>query len=1319
MKTIRAASPNSDSKYLNRFTKLPGLILPCVILVAALTLVRNAGAATYTWNVISGNWSTPASWSPTTAGPSGPLAGDSVIFGTVADASTVSNSPNSTVDAGFAGTVANLTYDSVSLAPFVYDVTQIPAGKTLTVANDLLVGGLNEGAGPYLTYGIMTGGGTLVVTATNLAVENYGSAAGANTYANFDLSGLASFVYNNSNGVIGVADTTLPQTSGSKNVRAGGNFILAGGSNFITVSNLNLATCTAPQAGPTSSFVLGAGTNVINVGTFNVANNKNPGNVLFTTPTGGLKIRGVAGGSTRGNVIIGNRSVGGGTGTTPGQMLLNGHPVDILANTLTVGEVSVTAGPSGTAGQFGNGTLQFDTGTIDANSLVMALNTAPNAAGGLCGTLSAVTVGANATLRVGSGGITLLSQSASNICSSTLTISNGTVICNGNITVVTNAANGTGSTGETNVINLVAGGNLVLGPGAVAGTASSPIGQLALDTNSVIRFAAPLTTQTNIVVNNLVWPATDSALTFVVSNLSATTAVGTTIPLIQFGTLLNGAFTSPSVVLPSGVTGTLSLSGNTILLTITGSIYPSLSVITPGLTTLSTNQYLTCTASSSVSTITNVQVVVTSTTLGGLATSTITNSLGFPALSVTGLGTSTANIRYTLAANTIYPSVTVKVTDANGVSAFLSASTFDTLQPALVIEASDFNYSSGQFMDTPANGGFALYAGTVGTEGIDEHKAARSAPKSYYRPGDAVIVQNANPGLGAPPSATEQKFVTAAVNGDTVNVEQEIGFNTPGDWLNYTRTFGSSGSALSGTYNVWCYLATSGSGAQASFSQVTSDPTQSGQTTNFLGTFGNAAFTDNGYNNFVYVPLLDQYGNRAAITITNGQQTFKSTVVGNPNLAFYILMPVAPVLTPQLLQVYPDGTAPYQSTNHLTFTLSPAQGAAISTNNIQLILNGVNVSSGLVFSQSGGVWTATFTIQSNAIYTAVINATNNAGLSTSYAFNFDTFNANNYQWEAVDYDFSTNNGTGDGGTAGGGWSGGLFIDNPVPSGDTNAIPNNGSLQVNSYWNWPTAWSVASDGYGAIAQQGVDINWPTNSTQGLGEANAAYRFPDLVGSQIATDYVRQKFLVAQTNLNDPAVCQYNIGYFYAGDWLNYTRTFPTNTFNVWARMAAGGGAFTNATLSAVTSGVGTSNQTTAVLGTFTDANPAGWQTYHTIPLLDVNGNKAVVQLSGKTTLRLTAPTNASSASGAVNVLYFMLTPAVAPAQPYSISARLVGGQLQISVPTQVGYNYAVWSASNLSSGGWIPVGTSFPGDGTVHVITPAAAASQGFYRVVAQ
>ncbi len=729
-----------------------------------------------------------------------------------------------------------------------------------------------------------------------------------------------------------------------------------------------------------------------------------------------------------------------------------------------------------------------------------------------------------------------------------------------------------------------------------------------------------------------------------------------------------------------------------------GPVAPTLTPMTPSLVTLCTNAAVTASASSSLYTITNVQVVVKTTTLGGLSTNTVTIGLGSPSLTVTGIGTSLANISFALATNTIYRSIIIKVTDANGTTIASPANVLDTLQPTLVIEASDFNFSSGMSIDTPPNGGLALYTNQVGNEGIDEHKSPRANTQSYYRPSDAVIIQGAAPNTGAPPTGTEQKFVTAAANGDTNDIEVEVGYNSANDWLNYTRTFGAGGSAPAGTYNVWCYLATSGSGIEAALSQVTSDPTQGNQTSNFLGNFGGSTFTDGSYNSFVYVPLVDQYGNRVAVTLGSGPQTLKSTVLGNPNLGFYILVPVAPILTPSLQHVYPDGTVLFQTTNQFSFTVGPAQGAPISSSGIGLVLNGVDVSAKLSLTQSNGSWTALYPIQSNAVYSAVINVTNNASLSAIFPINFDTFNVSNFMWEAVDYDFSTNNGSG--------FVSGLFIDNPVPTCDITA-PGTGTLATNSYFGYPTGFSTSADpfGIGAVAQQGIDIHFPDD---GQAAANQIFYRNDGVGSQPATDYLRPKFLAAQQASGDLNIGQLNIGYYGLGYWMNYTRTYPTNNFNVWGRLAGGAGPFSGTTLSVVTSGVGTAIQTSNVIGSFADAAPSGWQSYHWVPLRDTNGNMAVLPLAGKATLNVTSGNN-------LNPLYFMLTPA--PIR-LNLTTTISGNQINISIQTQTGHTYTLMHANSLTTG-FTQVGSAIPGDNQVHVISQPMSGNQGYYRVLIQ
>jgi hypothetical protein len=710
---------------------------------------------------------------------------------------------------------------------------------------------------------------------------------------------------------------------------------------------------------------------------------------------------------------------------------------------------------------------------------------------------------------------------------------------------------------------------------------------------------------------------------------------------------------------------------------------PTVSTISPNEIILCTNTTLTCTATSSSNTITNVQMILTTSTLGGTGSTTVTNTLSSPA--VTGLGTGTASINYRLTNNLIY-NVTVVATDDNSLKGSAKAS-FDTLTPTLVIEAEDCNFNGGAYTNTPPDGGLSLYAGLVGTQTIDENKASSAGTTDNYRgSGDAIITQGA-----APVNGKEQKYVTAAANGDTnpLDVPQEVGYNSVGDWLDYTRTFGAdpSNSAPTGTYAIWARLATQGSGPALNFYQVTGGQGTASQTTSQLGSF---SFTDNNWNGYDYVPMLDQFGNLVSVTL-NGPETFRSQIApgGNPNIDFYMLVPAVPILTPALQFAYPDGVHPFESTTNFTFTVGPANGSNIVSSGIDVVLNGVDITSNpkLSLTAAGSSWTGSFPVASNTIYAAVIYVTNTAGLFSTLTINFDTFDVNNYQWECVDYDFSTN-----------GTTGGLFIDNPVPTCDVNASQV-GTEATNSYFAYPGGLTSV-----ALALQGVDMNWADPQTM-----NNSYYRADSVGTQPSGDYVRPQFVAARTQFSDPNIGPFQIGYFNQYNWLNYTRHYPTNNYNVWARLAGGGGAFSNTVLSIVTNGYGTANQSSNVLGTFSDPLAAGWQTYHWVPLLDTNGNKVVVALGGQATLTLTSGNN-------LNAAYFMLVPAPPQLQ---VTPSLVSGQLNLSFPTESGHTYKVVYKSSLSDPTWTPVGSAISGNGSVTNVIESLTGTQGYYTVTVQ
>ena len=333
----------------------------------------------------------------------------------------------------------------------------------------------------------------------------------------------------------------------------------------------------------------------------------------------------------------------------------------------------------------------------------------------------------------------------------------------------------------------------------------------------------------------------------------------------------------------------------------------------------------------------------------------------------------------------------------------------------------------------------------------------------------------------------------------------------------------------------------------------------------------------------------------------------------------------------------------------------------ILTNDIQLILNGIDVSSLLTFSGSTSDWNVTFPfLQPNCIYSAIINVTNAAdlGVTTRISNAFDTFSQGNLIVEAEDFDFG----------------GGQFIDNPVPAAGPAA---------NSYYMEaiPAVW-------------GVDLTTPYNST---GE-QFAYR-NDSCGTQIAGDFLRQKFITA-------GVSDYNVGWWPSGAWLNYTRTFPTNNYYIYGRLASANGAYA-ATSSLVTGGGGGTSQTALFLGTFSGVD-SGWQTWQWVPLLDANGQMAVVPLGGVETLKMTC-------ANTLNANFYMFVPV--PAQT-TLAVSLTNSSPVLSFSTQPGFGYMVVYKNDLSEPCWKLLAI-VPGNGSTQTFADFPGAAARFYTIVVQ
>mgnify|MGYP002622846463 CR=1 FL=1 len=191
--------------------------------------------------------------------------------------------------------------------------------------------------------------------------------------------------------------------------------LLLGPNNTITANSITIADSENVGLGNfgDNRIALGAA-NVINADTLTVGGDKSqnaPGQLEFQAG-GTLQLRGTAGGSSRADVFVGQQEVGTGGGAT-GEVDLTGGTVDLRIDQLTIGtKPNIATGPT-------VGTLSFDDGTVDVNSILVGSRNNAGTNGSVTGTFNQdggdTTV--NTDFRVGNGGVGTVDLSAGTITS--------------------------------------------------------------------------------------------------------------------------------------------------------------------------------------------------------------------------------------------------------------------------------------------------------------------------------------------------------------------------------------------------------------------------------------------------------------------------------------------------------------------------------------------------------------------------------------------------------------------------------------------------------------------------------------------------------------------------------------------------------------------------------------------------------------------------------------------------------------------------------------------------------------------------------------
>lgn len=513
---------------------------------------------------------------------------------------------------------------------------------------------------------------------------------------------------------------------------------------------------------------------------------------------------------------------------------------------------------------------------------------------------------------------------------------------------------------------------------------------------------------------------------------------------------------------------------------------------------------------------------------------------------------------------------------------------FDTISPAYTWEAEDWDYTS--------NGAAGLYIDNPQTNAYaglatDPGDAFNNNGNQDYRP--------INPGLATEGNG-DQKRLPWIVSGLT---DYDVGWTDGGDFGQYTRHYPA------GTYNLFVRAA-GGSGPQtesADISVVSGTATISGP--------GNAPYKygvkGRGWQNFDFMPVTDNGGNLVQITIQNdgNPNTLRvQQVSAGDNMNFFMLMPTQTVAvsTVTIGNVIPDGSLQFQASNSLSFAVSSPVAIDLSSVAVQLTATTLfqsnstallTINDGLSYTGNSTNITVTTPLTTNLIYSGLILANDANGVQASYSVSFDTI-VPAYTFEAEDWNYG----------------GGQFIDNPTPD---------------------AYYGAAYDG---VAE--IDYHRPNGST--LGSYN---RFG--LASENASDIHRSQYITATATNQD-----YDIGNTTGGDWANYTRSFPSGTYNIFVRVSRGnGGTQTDAgKISLVTSDPTQPGQTVQDLGKHDTPSTGGWQAYTWAPIINNGGYPARFVADG------TAKTLRYTFDGAgENVNFIMLLPAVGGNPPPFVSS----------------------------------------------------------------
>jgi len=347
-----------------------------------------------------------------------------------------------------------------------------------------IVGGINSTTNATIYNDALTvnGGGSLVVNGTgNFMVGQTSNNTGGKDTTTVNMSALNRVSVTttgtfgvglgiNSAGILTLADTTVAAVAPS---------------NYISATEIDVGNSQSNNDGGMSTLSLGSGTNTLNANTINIGVSKTGGVVTWVgdaTAASSVSIAGTGGTGTA-NITLGQATAGTYTSGRLAQLLLAGHIATVKAGTVLIGD---TTGATKTGP---NATVTFDTGTFNAQSIILAADTGGTSTTGPIGSL---TIGGAAPNNTATGVLTVGSAAtpgtfdlgdftattATATATPTFTINGGTANIYANITVASNSTTGT----TTSALTLAGGGVLNMEGNAIGGNGATTSGNQPITT---------------------------------------------------------------------------------------------------------------------------------------------------------------------------------------------------------------------------------------------------------------------------------------------------------------------------------------------------------------------------------------------------------------------------------------------------------------------------------------------------------------------------------------------------------------------------------------------------------------------------------------------------------------------------------------------------------------------------------------------------------------------------------------------------------------------------------------------------------------------